>query len=742
MSAYLSPDLYEQIVRFCEPHFRLPDERDANLTIPLSGWEDYYRLDWSGSPHTFTVRLVEVLPPDRLKSVLRSLRIGSQDEQKVTALCEQIDADQGVLSAAAETPFAGYHQEWVRHWAQPRYRYDSRFVQLTLLLDKGPEAQDARFVPDSQHHRYDSLATLLQEVEEPAYVLLGSPGSGKTTLLRRLQWERAWAELKTSSGKTTLLAPLSGYASGRPGQPPPEPQTWLAQEWQQMQRRHPTLPAFEAMLLSGRLILLLDGLNEIPHQDKTDYRERIGQWRQFLQQTRHYGNIIVFTCRSLDYSAPLSSEMVPVRQVRVEPLTPAQIKAFLQLYLAEGSERVWAAVSRDERQLELFSNPFFSRLLVDEVTATGEIPHGQAALLTGFVRRALSREINERHHRLLQPAAQLLSEEDYEQVAQAVGWATPYDLPDEGALLPQLERLAFAMQDRQTGEGGQVRVAEKTALQLMDHALARELIAAGTQLNILDKDQARREILFFHQLIQEYFAARVLARRPQPERAAVPWRADAMEPSLAEELARLAVSDPLPPPPATGWEESMVMAAAMCSDAEAFVAGLLPHNPVLAARCAAAPDVPVSVVLRQTLQQTLLKRLADRATDLRVRIAMAEVLANLGDPRFERLSGPHGDYLLPPLAAIPGGLYPIGDDNSQYADEKPAHKVEIAPFEMAVFPVTNAEYALFMTAGGYEDERWWETEAARAWLRGKAAVRGRSKTSEMSEYTFGVFLKM
>ena len=33
---------------------------------------------------------------------------------------------------------------------------------------------------------------------------------------------------------------------------------------------------------------------------------------------------------------------------------------------------------------------------------------------------------------------------------------------------------------------------------------------------------------------------------------------------------------------------------------------------------------------------------------------------------------------------------------------------------MAVFPVTNAEYALFMAAGGYEDERWWQM-AARTW---------------------------
>ncbi len=43
---------------------------------------------------------------------------------------------------------------------------------------------------------------------------------------------------------------------------------------------------------------------------------------------------------------------------------------------------------------------------------------------------------------------------------------------------------------------------------------------------------------------------------------------------------------------------------------------------------------------------------------------------------------------------------------------------------MGVFAVTNAEYALFMQAGGYEDERWWQTEAAQAWRRGEGGNEG------------------
>ncbi|MFN8422078.1 MAG: SUMF1/EgtB/PvdO family nonheme iron enzyme [Anaerolineae bacterium] len=46
------------------------------------------------------------------------------------------------------------------------------------------------------------------------------------------------------------------------------------------------------------------------------------------------------------------------------------------------------------------------------------------------------------------------------------------------------------------------------------------------------------------------------------------------------------------------------------------------------------------------------------------------------------------------------------------------HDVRLAAFALGRFPVTNAEWACFMAAGGYEDERWWDTPAAADWRRG------------------------
>ncbi len=720
----LSPALFNEIVQLCSPHFRLQDDRDALLLIPLSTWEGFADIIWTGSERAFTTRLLYQLPGSQLQAVLQHLLVGYQAEEKIHSLIDQIDADLKASEIASGEPAVRYYQRAVKQLSGPRYQLDDRFVQLTLLLDQGVDALGPRFVAEGDREKYHSLGTLLSEAGENAFVLLGKPGSGKTTLLRRLQLERAWSALdspgRSAAGPIPFFVTLNAYRSGRPGQPPPAPPEWLAEAWE---LRHREMPTFHSLFSRGKFLFLLDGLNEMPHLDKADYRERVGWWQQFVEQSVRSGNTIVFSCRNLDYSAPLSAEAIPVRQVQVEPLHPPQIEQFLRLHLPERADQVWQALYSEPRQLQLFNTPFFLRLLVEQVDDDGRIPAGQADLLTSFIRRALRREVH-RRQRLFQPDA-LISEDDFQQIQQNV-WFGDHDLPPDGPLFSSLANLAFAMQDHQQAEENyQVRVGDQRAFKLIDHPQAAEIVAAGIQLNLLDKDLATREIYFYHQLLQEYFAARVLAGAPEPGRMAVPWEMDQIVPSLADTLAGLEVSDPLPAAPATRWQETALLAAAMTTDQTGFVAGLAESNLPLAARCAASPDVHVSDRAVTDIQRALLRRIASPQADLRARIVAAEALGELGDPRFVSRQGTYGSYLEPPVAAVSAGSYPMGSDDSPRENERPAHRVELAAFEIGVFPVTYAEYRLFIEAGGYEQPRWWQTEAARSWLSGEAVTEGR-----------------
>lgn len=59
---------------------------------------------------------------------------------------------------------------------------------------------------------------------------------------------------------------------------------------------------------------------------------------------------------------------------------------------------------------------------------------------------------------------------------------------------------------------------------------------------------------------------------------------------------------------------------------------------------------------------------------------------------------------------IAGGRFLLGavdDGTFVFDNEKWAHRVDVQPFRMARAPVTNAQFAEFVDAGGYRDRQWW-----------------------------------
>jgi gamma-glutamyl hercynylcysteine S-oxide synthase len=61
--------------------------------------------------------------------------------------------------------------------------------------------------------------------------------------------------------------------------------------------------------------------------------------------------------------------------------------------------------------------------------------------------------------------------------------------------------------------------------------------------------------------------------------------------------------------------------------------------------------------------------------------------------------------------SLPGGTFTMGTDAEPWAydNERPAHPVEVAPFQIDVTPVTTRAYRAFVEAGGYDDERLWSS---------------------------------
>jgi formylglycine-generating enzyme required for sulfatase activity len=538
--------------------------------------------------------------------------------------------------------------------------------------------------------------------EHPAIALTGAPGAGKTTVLYKLALDAA-----ADAGRwLPLYVPLAEYRDYS------SPYAFVHARWTQ---------ALGAQDLAGRLrgggvLLLLDALNEMPFSDERDYTRRVAAWRQFIADWP--GNRIVTTCRSRDYT-----EKLGIPEVEIAPLADERVQQFLANYLpATLAGQAWQHLA-DSPLLALVRNPYYLEMLAYLVDQGQAWPANRGQLFDGFVNTLLGREQQRRH--AAWPGAQALRH------ALAI-LAEALQPLGEGTRLPR-SRFLTHIPTHAPGEDGPVTLAPV------------QVATLGLAATLLDQErpaEAEEEVLrFFHHQLQEYFAGQaLLARLDAGEDLAARWQA----PRLAREMpdpGPLGDNEPLPPPPTTGWEEPTIMAAGLLRDPTRLLTAVQAVNPVLAGRCLLENNLR-GLTAAAAVQQRLLADLGDRGVHLRARVAAGDVLGRLGDPRWQEIVVDGERVRVPPLVAAPGGEGWMGSDwftvwrlarqGFPAQDERPRHRVTLPRFWIGQFPVTNAEYACFIEAGGYRSPAYWRTAAARAWLAGEetesAAVRGLMET--------------
>src|SRR5262249_10250515 len=119
----------------------------------------------------------------------------------------------------------------IAEWSLPQYYLDKRFVNLTMIVDKGEhETQRWQGLP-AEEFRFNDLRDVLEKrKDDRAMVVLGAPGSGKSTLLRRLQLDHSVDCLRDGEEQVSFFVPLNSYREDKNGGRP-EPRKWLDQQW-------------------------------------------------------------------------------------------------------------------------------------------------------------------------------------------------------------------------------------------------------------------------------------------------------------------------------------------------------------------------------------------------------------------------------------------------------------------------------------------------------------------------------
>ncbi|MBE2200732.1 MAG: SUMF1/EgtB/PvdO family nonheme iron enzyme [Anaerolinea sp.] len=111
--------------------------------------------------------------------------------------------------------------------------------------------------------------------------------------------------------------------------------------------------------------------------------------------------------------------------------------------------------------------------------------------------------------------------------------------------------------------------------------------------------------------------------------------------------------------------------------------------------------------LHQAARQQLVTLLSDPQQPTKQRLSAGDALAQLGDPRFHDAGGfflPNDNLL--GFVEIPAGQFRLGSDPEQdpqaQDDEQPQHSLHLESFYLARYPVTVAQFKLFVEKSGHK----------------------------------------
>ena len=325
------------------------------------------------------------------------------------------------------------------------------------------------------------LLKRLALVEEPEHVLLaGRPGSGKSTALRRLLLELVEAARADESRPLPVLVQLKGDRTI------PE----LIQAEFRRAKQRVALEQIDDWLLDDRLVLLLDGLNEIPSQE---LRTRVQEFREENSSTP-----MIFTTRDLSVGGTLGIE----HRIEMRPLGESQMREFVTKYLDKRGmpEQVDQLLGQLRNRLrEVAETPLLLKMLCDVFDPqTQQIPQNKGELFRlfdskfdefkGFASAPVSSDFRRFKSEMLQYLAFRMIQGDPQRPTEA--WLTiERDRAEEW-----LEQLLSVRVD---APGQQ----------------AKEWLENLLEYHLLQVAANPRHIEFHHQLFQEYYAAKWLVKQ-------------------------------------------------------------------------------------------------------------------------------------------------------------------------------------------------------------------------------------
>ncbi|MEY9874067.1 energy-coupling factor transporter ATP-binding protein EcfA2 [Streptacidiphilus sp. MAP12-33] len=407
------------------------------------------------------------------------------------------------------------------------WRLDIAYLSLELADSERPvrAAEDEEAAPVAQRAP-DALA------QQPRILLRGNAGSGKTTLLQWLTTLTARDELPEQLAQfkdcTPILLRLRALA--RAGQVLPSPEDFLRASGNPLAGFSGSEGWVSRRMAEGRVLLLVDGIDEAPESE----RRRVREWLGGLLGAYPGIRCLVTTRPSAVREGWLAD--LGFAELDLLPMSRGDVSAFIARWHAAAAEGAgqdeeqrtrlagWRdmlteAVGRKQDLGRLATNPLMCSLICAlNADRQGHLPSGRMALYDAALEMLLVRRDEERG---VDPASEGLALTEAQQQAL-------------------LQRLAYWLI-----RNGQSELTEDQALSRIGHALPQMPQIQGTPERVLRHLLVRSGLLrepapgavdFVHRTFQDYLGAQAAI-----EEGDIPLLVERAHEDQWEDVIRLAV---------------------------------------------------------------------------------------------------------------------------------------------------------------------------------------------------------
>ncbi len=265
--------------------------------------------------------------------------------------------------------------------------------QYTPLLAQYQEF-DIAAVPTQYSRGKTEIPVVDTPTQSPIVVLLGESGSGKTTSLWKLAVDYASRASESDAEKLPILVSLRNWSKD----------TRIRDQVQiQLGESASTFEVLEQGLINGEFLILLDGLNELPHThlDQSGAKQDLNTFIMRYPRNRY-----VITCRTPDYDHGFWSKDLRYGRptvYQIKRLVRSQISEYVHRYftkspdqatsflseLSVSDEKLWA---KDKSFVKLATIPLNLQMMLIEYADKGHLPKNKAQLVQSLVSHMIARD--------------------------------------------------------------------------------------------------------------------------------------------------------------------------------------------------------------------------------------------------------------------------------------------------------------------------------------------------------------